>query len=135
MASKEIDHHDSNGSGASPDGERRGSVLFQSETKRKASIAALTANETGEIQNPLVGVPRDVLMRDVDDFANQYGLNDIHELLRKGALVAQSPELIDSLPELSAEEKQDFADEYLHRWRHPAILVSLEKGISRDSFH
>lgn len=102
--------------------DRRGSVIFQSEAKRKESVAALTSNETGEIKNPLVGVPRDVLMQDVEDFANKNGVQEILPLLKKGALAAQSPEATDSIPDLDESDKQNLRDEILHRWHQPKIL-------------
>lgn len=65
----------------------------ESEKRRKQSVVAMTENVTGEIKNPLVGIPKDQLMADVDEFARKYGFDPETEvpLLRKGALVAQSP--------------------------------------------
>ncbi|KAF2099368.1 MFS transporter [Rhizodiscina lignyota] len=102
--------------------ERRGSILFDSEAKRRASIANLTSNTTGEIQNPLVGVSQDVLMQDVEKYAAEYNLGHILPLLKKGALAAQSPHLIDSLPDLDEDERQAFREETTHRFKHPRIL-------------
>lgn len=65
----------------------------ESEKRRKQSVVAMTENVTGEIKNPLVGIPKGQLMDEVDEFARKYGFDPETEvpLLRKGALVAQSP--------------------------------------------
>lgn len=83
------------------------------------SLRSLTdANmSTPRIKNPLVGVPKEVLMQDVDQFAQEKGLQDIRELLQRGALAAQSPDAIDGINELTPEDKQDFSDEVMYKWR------------------
>jgi hypothetical protein len=43
-------------------------------------------------------------------------------LLRKGALVAQSPHQIENIPELDETEREKLRDEVTHRWRHPRTL-------------
>lgn len=57
------------------------------------------------IQNPLVGIPRDVLLQRVDDFTREKGLDDKNDLFRKAALLAQNPNDFETMPELSEEEK------------------------------
>lgn len=102
------------------------SILFElanvSQAQRRASVAQLNNNETGQIKNPLTGIPREALIEDVELFAREKGLEDILPLLTKGALVAQNPALIDTLPELEEHERESFRDEILHRWRQPKIL-------------
>lgn len=61
-------------------------------------------------------------MEDVDTFANENGLTEIRDLLRKGALVAQAPLAIEHIVELDETERTIFRDEILHRWRHPKTL-------------
>ena len=74
------------------------------------------------IKNPLVGVSRDDLMLDVDNYARENNLEDIRDLLRKGALVAQSPELLESIPELDEGERESLRREITNKWRQPKIL-------------
>lgn len=69
-----------------------------------------------------MGVPRDILMASVDQYAQNNNLHDIAPLLRKGAIAAQSPELIQSMPELDDHEKDAFRKEIEHRWQQPRIL-------------
>ena len=57
------------------------------------------------IQNPLHGIPRDTLLSQVEAFAREQGMEDIEPLLKKGALIAQSPKDFESLPELDEADK------------------------------
>ena len=61
-------------------------------------------------------------MQDVEDFANQKDLKDYIDLLKKGALIAQAPERIDTLPEFTDDERQNLREEVTRRWKHPRIL-------------
>ncbi|KAG9568837.1 MFS transporter, partial [Aureobasidium melanogenum] len=92
------------------------------EEKRQARVAELTDNVTGEIRNPLVGVPRDTLMRSAEKFAADNDLNDILPLLKKGALAAQNPAEVASMDDFTEEEKAIFQEEIVHKWRQPMIL-------------
>jgi hypothetical protein len=70
----------------------------------------------------LVGIPREALMQDVETYAADNNLNDILPLLKKGALVAQSPHAIEHIAELDESERQLLRDEVTHRWRQPRTL-------------
>jgi hypothetical protein len=74
------------------------------------------------IRNPLVGIPKDELLADVEAFATENNLNDILPLLRKGALLAQRPLAYDEMPELDAEEKAGLLEESTKRWAHTRTL-------------
>lgn len=62
------------------------------------------------------------MLQDVENFANANGLMEILPLLRKGALVAQSPESIDHIAELDEVERDALRNEVTHKWRQPKIL-------------
>jgi hypothetical protein len=80
-------------------------------------------NVAGEIRNPLKGIPRDQLLKDVAEFQRDRGLpDDTLPLLKKGALVAQSPADFEALEELDEEEKEALRQEVTHKWRHPRSL-------------
>ena len=77
------------------------------------------------LRNPLDGIPRDELMRNVESFARARGLEEHISLLRKGALVAQNPEdvhLIDGTEKLSDHEIQVLEKEKTHKWHMPPRL-------------
>ncbi|KAF2717661.1 hypothetical protein K431DRAFT_333869 [Polychaeton citri CBS 116435] len=89
-------------------------------------MAQVPNNKTFEkIRNPLSGIPKDKLFENVEQYANQHGLTDITELLKKGALVAQSPESFELIDELAEEDKQFLRTEKTHRWSHPRTLYAL----------
>jgi hypothetical protein len=60
-------------------------------------------------------------MRSVERFADAKGLNDDLDLLKRGALVAQSPARFNEIPELSEEEKHVLGHEAGHKWSHPFL--------------
>ncbi|KAF2198805.1 MFS transporter [Delitschia confertaspora ATCC 74209] len=100
---------------------RRGSI-FQDENRRRQSVQQLTSNETGEIRNPLIGIPKEQLYEDVDNFAREHNLTDIAPLLRKGALVAQNPMGVDDIEELDENDRIALHEEKTRRWKHPKTL-------------
>ncbi|KAI0470913.1 sugar transporter-domain-containing protein [Xylariaceae sp. FL0804] len=82
----------------------------------------LSANLEAKIKNPLKGIPRAQLMRDVEAFAHEKNLQEHIPLLRKGALIAQSPtdfEDIDGDEALDETEREVLQREILHKWRLP----------------
>lgn len=79
----------------------------------------------GRIRNPLEGIPREQLMRDVEAFAEYRGLQEHVGLLKKGALVAQNPTevaAIDGPEKLTQAECDAIEMERTHRWRMPMRL-------------
>jgi hypothetical protein len=47
---------------------------------------------------------------------------DILPLLKKAALVAQSPDNLEHIPELEEHERVALRNEVTHRWKHPRVL-------------
>ncbi|KAL2194088.1 hypothetical protein P885DRAFT_71652 [Corynascus similis CBS 632.67] len=85
----------------------------------------LNANLEAKIKNPLEGLSRDELMSRVHVFAEEKGLTEHIDVLRKGALVAQDPEnfeAIDGAETLTQEERDVLRKEVEHKWRLPARL-------------
>jgi len=78
--------------------------------------------DTYRIQNPLAGIPRDTLFRNVQDFANEANMTDKVALLQKGALVAQDPPAFEQVAELDEVERDALRNEVLHKWRQPRSL-------------
>lgn len=69
-----------------------------------------------------MGIPKEELLHDVENFAAENELKDILPLLRKGALAAQNPRAIDHIPELDDDDRRTLHFESTHRWKHPRIL-------------
>ncbi|CCE28959.1 related to sorbitol transporter [Claviceps purpurea 20.1] len=85
----------------------------------------LSSNIEAKIKNPLIGIPRRVLLSNVDQFCHDKNLNDYRHLIRQGALVAQDPTGYEDItgPEaLSRDEIESLRDEVLHKWRVPKVL-------------
>ena len=66
----------------------------------------LANNVQARIQNPLYGIPRDKLLTQVEEFAREKDLLDVVDLLKKGALLAQTPRDFENIPELDEEDKE-----------------------------
>jgi hypothetical protein len=58
----------------------------------------------------------------VEDFAAEYGMQEIAPLLRKGALVAQDPTNFEQVEDLTSAEVEALRNETLHKWRQPRAL-------------
>ncbi|OAA59286.1 Sugar/inositol transporter [Cordyceps fumosorosea ARSEF 2679] len=78
------------------------------------------------IKNPLVGIPRQTLLRDVDEFCRAKGLKEHRALFRKGALIAQDPTGYEDITGDEAPtpaEVDALRNEVLHKWRVPRMLL------------
>lgn len=73
------------------------------------------------VSNPLGGISYEDLMNDVELFAEEKGLVEHTEILKKGALVAQDPGRFESV-DLSEEEKEALRYEAAYKWKHPMKL-------------
>ncbi|THX27214.1 MFS transporter [Aureobasidium pullulans] len=82
-------------------------------------------NKPGEVKNPLAGLTKAEIFRNVETYAQKYELNDIVDLLKKGALVAQNPGHPEAIEELSARELESIHAEKTYRWRHPKTLYAM----------
>ncbi|KAJ5197273.1 hypothetical protein N7449_007752 [Penicillium cf. viridicatum] len=82
----------------------------------------MTENVTGEIKNPLAGIPHGQLMENVTAYAIEYDLANILPLLEKGATVAQSPAGIEGISELDDDDRRVLYEEHTRRWKHPFAL-------------
>ena len=74
------------------------------------------------IKNPLLGIPEDQLLADVEEFAREKDLTDILPLLQKGALVAQNPTSFETIKGITNEERDYLRLEVTHKWKQPKQL-------------
>jgi hypothetical protein len=84
-----------------------------------------THNITARIRNPLAGIPRDQLLAEVEEFAQEHGLSEHVAILRKGALVAQDPTNFENLTgaeTLTETEIYTLKREITHKWDVPRTL-------------
>lgn len=61
-------------------------------------------------------------MENVTAYATEYDLEEILPILKKGALVAQSPSDIGRISQLDDNDRQVLYEEQTRRWRHPFAL-------------
>jgi hypothetical protein len=62
------------------------------------------------------------MLRDVDQFTQENNFQDIHHLLRKGALVARDPKKFASVEGITEQETDAITNEVVHKWRQPMTL-------------
>lgn len=74
------------------------------------------------LKNPLRGIPQGQLAEDVTRFVEENHLTEHMELFQKGALVAQSPDSVDSVPGLDEADRRVLHEEKTRRWHHPKVL-------------
>ncbi|KAF2163838.1 hypothetical protein M409DRAFT_25614 [Zasmidium cellare ATCC 36951] len=106
----------------SENGNHDGDVIKQA---HRTSVEAMDRNEPKEIHNPLAGIPKAQLFQDVESYAVEHHLTEVVDLLKKGALVSQSPNDIDSIEELTDDERRVLHEEKTRKWHHPRTLYYL----------
>jgi len=82
----------------------------------------LNKNVDAKVSNPLAGITYEELMLDVEMFAQEKGLEDKTDLIKRGALVAQDPANFENMTLLEEEEKAALRWESEHKWSHPLAL-------------
>ncbi|PGG96135.1 hypothetical protein GX51_07972 [Blastomyces parvus] len=83
----------------------------------------LNANLSAKIKNPLADIPKSTLLRDVKEFAQRFGLEDVLPTLQRGALVAKDPPNFESVEGITDDEVEAIRNEVLHKWRQPKPLL------------
>lgn len=80
------------------------------------------------LRNPLKGMTHDEVLRDVDAFVHEKGLEEYRDDFRKGALIAQVnniPGGFEDIERLDESEKEALRRESTHRWSQPFMLYFL----------
>ncbi|GAB1193911.1 hypothetical protein APSETT444_003147 [Aspergillus pseudonomiae] len=95
------------------------------ETARVWSRDVIKSDANTKLKNPLTGLTREELYRDVEEFAREKDLEDIVDQLKRGALVAQDPKAFEELSELSEGEKELLRREKTHRWSQPFMMYFM----------
>ncbi|EGN94806.1 hypothetical protein SERLA73DRAFT_187864 [Serpula lacrymans var. lacrymans S7.3] len=85
----------------------------------------LVASASAKLANPLRGIPYNQLMTDVEIFAQERGLEDIVDELKKGALVAQDPTALDHHDAFTEEDKRVLRMEVTHKWTQTKSLYYM----------
>ncbi|OAL73918.1 hypothetical protein A7D00_1946 [Trichophyton violaceum] len=96
-----------------------GSSDIEDEERAERDRIDLQRNISAKVQNPLASIPKRQLLRDVDEFATKYGIEDALPLLRKGALIAKDPANFETVEGLTDDERDSIRREITHKWRQP----------------
>ncbi|KAF6836721.1 hexose transporter [Colletotrichum plurivorum] len=108
------------------DTKRVDAIGHHEERATHIGAADLSRNLEAKIKNPLEGIGYEQLMRDVEVFCEEKGLQSEIGLFRKGALVAQDPtnyQSIGGTEALDEAEVTALREEVEHRWRMPRKLL------------
>lgn len=106
------------------DDEDHGVENVEHAARRKSSLGNID-KLSAAFENPLANRSKKELMEDVQEFCRKHELTDFLEDFEKGALVAQNPEEVQSLPQLTTEDKEVVQKEQTHRWSQPFTLYWL----------
>lgn len=98
------------------------SPAYENEKGHGSEHVDLNNNVSAKIKNPLVDIPEETLLRDVEHFVNSNGLSEDADLFRRAALVAKDPANFESVKDIRDEEIEVIRDEVLHKWRQPWSL-------------
>ncbi|WOO85250.1 Polyol transporter 5 [Vanrija pseudolonga] len=82
-----------------------------------AAVRTHRVDNVIDIENPLQRLPAAQVAADARAFAEAHDLGDHAEDFVKGALVARSPDELDTIPELSDADRAALAFEKDHKWR------------------
>ncbi|KAI9737636.1 MAG: hypothetical protein M1818_005640 [Claussenomyces sp. TS43310] len=76
-------------------------------------------------ENPLAGISKEDLLRDVTTFCEKFNLMDHLEDFKKGALISQNPHTTENIAELSDDDRLVLQREVTHKWSQPWQLYWL----------
>ena len=80
-------------------------------------LGSMSDTVNRRIQNPLYGIKKGTLMRQVEDFCAEKGLAEHVDLFKRGALLAQNPTNFENIPELTEQDRA--AVRYEHERKPP----------------
>lgn len=78
-----------------------------------------------KLKNPLAGMSRQELLEDVEQFAREKDLEYALADLKKGALLAQSPKLFETMDDLDEADRRLLRREQTHRWSQPWMMYCM----------
>lgn len=88
-------------------------------------------NLNAVFENPLAGIPREQLLKNVEEFCTEFNLLNDLEIFKKGALISQDPANATHLPELNDAEREALVREHTHKWHQPWQLYFLTSKIPK----
>ncbi|KAL4865085.1 hypothetical protein BDV12DRAFT_155657 [Aspergillus spectabilis] len=78
-----------------------------------------------KLKNPLSGLTREQLFKEIEQFAREKDMEEILPELKKGALISQNPKMFEEIPDLTEEDKELLRREKTHRWHQPFMMYFM----------
>ncbi|KAL9943561.1 hypothetical protein D7B24_006848 [Verticillium nonalfalfae] len=79
-------------------------------------------NINARIRNPLIGIAKQDLKVQTDDFCQTFGFNGKEDVFYRGALAAQNPETWEQFEEMTDDDRHFLRREITHKWHLPRQL-------------
>lgn len=114
-------HHDN----SSPDGSLSADQHEEKVGERNDVLDVQDQKLSAVFENPLAGLSKETLLKNVEEFCQQHELMDYIEVFRKGALIAQRPQAVQQMDDLTAADKEQIEREHTHKWDQPWMLYWL----------
>ncbi|KAK2738042.1 hypothetical protein FQN57_007308 [Myotisia sp. PD_48] len=95
---------------------------IEHEELAQSQVVNWNSNLAARVKNPLADISDGSLLRDVNEFAGKYGLEDALPFLEKGAFIARDPANFEHVQGLTRGERDAIRNEVLHKWRQPVKL-------------
>lgn len=103
-----------------------GAAQQQQHEKRSRSVFDINQQNLNAVfENPLAGVSKEALLKDVDEFCARHNLMQYVQEFRKGALVSQNPSNIQDIEEITQADWDALEREHTHKWSQPWSLYWL----------
>lgn len=105
------------------DPDRRGSS-----GSRRGSFRMRQPSVSAQLRNPLAGKTESDVLRDVDLFVTEKGLDEFREDFQKGALLARVVNReggFEQVTQINEQDKEILRYEQTHRWKQPFMLYFL----------
>jgi hypothetical protein len=91
----------------------------------KTKGAGAPVATTTKLKNPLSGLTREQLFKEIEQFAREKDMEEILPELKKGALISQDPKMFEEIPDLTEEDKELLRREKTHRWHQPFMMYFM----------
>lgn len=115
-------------SATATDKENEPQTEFKEDAAHRGSRTSRQPSVSAQLRNPLAGLSEEDVLRDVERFVDEKGLQDSRDDFRKGALLSRvinRPNGFEHVSSLSDEEREALRYEVTHRWSQPFMLYFL----------
>lgn len=105
--------------------ERTATAVENTSARKKSFVDVDQEKLSAAFENPLSGISKEQLLQEVESFCRDNNLSEHIDAFRRGALVAQNPDQMESISELTDDDRNVLRREVTHRWSQPLTLYWL----------